>query len=597
MARTSKRDQLAKYRHRLDFSRKWRRDEGYEATWHRLIDLYKGKHFLDNASEEDLIAINMAFSTVNVILPSISVNHPKIALKATKPEFEDTGIITEAAVNYWWRHHDWRRPFRRAVKDFLVVGHGWVKTSYRFVEEEQPLTDEEFASELEARQAELDTYAAENPDLAGDLPTDEDVAANIVSTKLVVTEDSAVVERVSPFDVFIDPEATSMDELGWIAQRIVRPLEEVRSDARYSPSARTKAKADMSALSDYDDDRRRRIGDDVERVTVWEFYDLRKRTVCVFSEVGEGYLIEPQVVPYAFGHPFVFLPNYEVPDQFYPIGDLEMIEGPQQELNKTRSQMVNHRKKYARKYLYRETAFDSSGREQLASDEDNVAVPVITDDPLGDVVAPVPIIPLSADLYNHSETIEQDINTITGINEYARGATPEIRRTATEAAIMQDAQNARAADKLAMVEGAITGIARHVVMLAQQYLTGEQVARIVGREGAAFWFTFTNDDIAGEFDFEVEGGSTQPENETFRRQQAVSLMDALGPMIGITIDPSMIAEHVLREGFGIKSPEKFILPPPPPMPPGMEEGGPPPDGGPMGPPPEQSMPPPPPGPV
>jgi hypothetical protein len=33
--------------------------------------------------------------------------------------------------------------------------------------------------------------------------------------------------------------------------------------------------------------------------------------------------------------------------------------------------------------------------------------------------------------------------------------------------------------------------------------------------GQQFWFEYTHENIEGEFDFIVEGGSTQPNNETF----------------------------------------------------------------------------------
>ena len=44
-------------------------------------------------------------------------------------------------------------------------------------------------------------------------------------------------------------------------------------------------------------------------------------------------------MPYAYGQPFVMLRNYDVPDYFYPMGDLEAIESLQLELDKTRSQI------------------------------------------------------------------------------------------------------------------------------------------------------------------------------------------------------------------------------------------------------------------
>ena len=57
-------------------------------------------------------------------------------------------------------------------------------------------------------------------------------------------------------------------------------------------------------------------------------------------------------MPYAMGHPFEMLRNYEVSDHFYPLGDVCQIESLQLELNQTRTQMMNHRKRFQRKWLY-----------------------------------------------------------------------------------------------------------------------------------------------------------------------------------------------------------------------------------------------------
>jgi hypothetical protein len=566
MPKMNKSERLARYRLRIDHARQYRESEGYDALWNRLRDLYRGKHFPPGTPDEDRIAINIAFSTINVIYPSISVNYPKITVAARQPQDADAAIIAESVINYYWRTYDFRDPFRRAAKDFLTFGHGWLKVGYRFVEDDRDMTPDEAAEEYLAAKSELDNYAMANPEYAADLPSDEDIAANQISTVSVVLEDRPFVERVSPFDMFVDPEATSLEDACWVAQRIIRPIEEAREDERYKPSVRKRLEPDSSILHDNLTSRQRKmIGSDAERVTIWEFYDLKRRTICVFSESSDDYLIDTSPLPYAFGHPFVMIRNYDVPDEFYPIGDLEMLEGPQLELDKTRSQMMNHRRKYSRKWLFRESAFNEQGRQALLDDTDGVMVPVEEDVPLGDTVVPLPITSMSADLYGYSQTIEQDIDTISGVNEYARGASPEIRRTATEAAMIQDAANARAADKLAVIEGAIARVGRKVMQLLQQYMTVEQTVRVNGPGGEAFFFSFDYSDIYGEFDFEVEAGSTQPNNEAFRQQQAMSLMNAVAPLVGVVIDPAALAKHVLQNGFGIKNPEAFMVSAPAPM--------------------------------
>jgi hypothetical protein len=312
------------------------------------------------------------------------------------------------------------------VKDFLVFGHGWLKVGWRFTEQDRAIGDAE-RDELYSQQvAEADQAAMDMPDLAGDLPTDDDIAANLPSTMLTVVEDQPFVERVSPFDVFVDPEATCMDDVTWIAQRIVRPLDEVQADKRYKPSVRKRLSADAGLDSSYQDPLdQSQFTDEADRVTLYEFYDVVSNTMSVCAEHGDEFLLDPTPMPYAFGQPFVMLRNYDIPDRFYPLGDLESIESLQLELDKTRSQLMNDRKRYARKYLYHERSFGPEGREALESDQDGRFVPVVDENkPLSDVVMPLPQVPVSPEIYNYSQIITEDINVVSGVNEYSRGQQP-----------------------------------------------------------------------------------------------------------------------------------------------------------------------------
>lgn len=546
MAKMSASDQLRLYRQRLDSSKKWRKNEQYDSIWRRMIDLYKGKHY-DYYSDEDRMLVNIVFATVNVIVPSISVNFPKVVVNATKPEHAAHAVVAEAVVNYWWRYRDIRNEFSRAVKDMIIMGHGWIKVGYRFVEEEM---------------------VGEDSDIS------DDVLGGESTTNSVILEDSPFAERVSPFDIFVDPDATSMSDIKWIAQRIRRPIKEVKTDKRYSKTAREAV--GVMAVSRYaDEPSQRKVYDSsYGYAEIWEFYDVKTNSMSVFAEGGDSFLVKPTKMPYSFGHPFVFIPNYTVPDVFYPIGDVEQIEPLQRELNETRTQIVNHRKRFSRKYLYKESAFDQYGRTALQSDEDNVMVPVISDEPLGGIVAPFPALINPPELYNYTETITNDIERVSGLPEYMTGAVSEIRRTATEVGAIRDAANARTADKLAIVERTISEVGYRMLILAQQFMTGQHVARIFGKDGEPVWIEYDRDFLQGEFDFEVVGGSTQPTNESLRRQTALQVVDAMAPFAGSGIvNMQELATYVLQYGFGVKNPEKFISAPPPPAPPMPTAGG------------------------
>lgn len=581
MARPANKDILKRYRTEVERSKKWRKHEELDALWDRLVDLYRGRHY-QKYVDEDRIVVNMAFATINVIAPSIAVNNPRIVVNARQEENADGGVIVEQVVNYHWRHQRFQKEIRRAVNDMLMIGHGWVKIGYSYAEPPAPATV--------ADQDELDKETVP-------AHVDEPEGYPCAETLTPKRTDRPFVERVSFRDVFTDPDATTPTELRWICQRIRRPVADVKRDTRYTSAGRKEAQADTQerwSASDMTDAQNKGTVPG-GYVDVYEFYDLVAAKVCTFTKHGDDdFLIAPKPIPLPFPNPFVMFRDYDVPDVFYPMGELEAIEVLQHELNETRTQQVNHRKRYNPKWLFRAELFPTQQAvDALADDTYNALVPVEGDIPsLQDSVVPMPTTTPPPELYNQSQIISNDMDMVTGVSDYMRGQMPEIRRTATEAAMLQDAQQSRAADKLAKIEATTSEIAERVIQVLQVFTTGDQVALVTGTNGIKLWFHYDRETIAGDYLFEVEAGSTQPMNESFRRQSALQMVDALGPFMeaGVINMPSM-ATYIINNGFGVKNAGHLVqLPPPPPeempaqgmgepMLPAEAGGMPPPDGG------------------
>lgn len=560
MARESNSNKLSGYRKNLDYAKTWRANENYDQLWQRLINLYRGRQYRGQAVGDRLL-VNISFSTINTLAPAVSIGRPKINVNPRRPEDAEKAILTESIINYWWQHYNCQPEFQRAVKDYLILGHGWVKTGYRFIEESK-----------------IDNIEYSADEAADGEPADD------VESQLIIREDRPFLERVDPFEMFVDPDAMCMNDVRWIAQRTRRPLKDAKADKRYDAAAR-KDLSPSSYQKYANMDRGYRVDSgsspDEAYCDIYEYYNIDTGELSVFSDSGgDKFLIKPIKMPYEFGHPFFMLRNYEIPGFFYPMGELEAIEPLQYELNETRTQMMLHRKRYSRKWLFQESAFDDDGRQALVSDEDNVVVPVKSGENLNNVVVPMPALINPPEFYNQSSLIQNDIDRVSGVSEYQRGAIPETTRTAREAAIIAEAGNARVAEKLIAIENAIAACASNLIMLAQQFLTGEQTVRIVGTENAPVWLTFDKDYISGEFDFTVEAGSTAPRNEAFRRDMALQIVSAMQPFAqaGLVNLPKL-AEYVLSQGFGVKDPGSFLQEAPPPPEPQMPEGMPPEMGG------------------
>lgn len=551
-------DLIKRYRGRVEHSMRKREKEGYSRLWKKLIDLYRGRHFLESSLSdgEDRIAVNICFATINVIAPSVAVNYPKLEVYARKSTDDGKASILETVLNYWWQHYKIQREMNLAVRDFLIVGHGWLKVGWRYVEQLKQLEEHELT---ETANVEGDSTKVVPEDQSTPTGEDPESASTEGSPEYEVAEDRPFVERVSPFDVFVDPEAKTLASAKWVAQKIVKPLEEVRQDERYRLKGRKALEADGTLNPNWLEEGGE-PNDDIRRVTIFEFYDLVLGTMSVFPHHGTEFLLDPIPMPYSFGHPFVMLRNYEVPDEFYPMGDIEALEPLQMELDKTRSMMMNQRKKFNRKFLYNPEAFDQSGTNLLKSDVDNVMVPILNGNiPLNEAVIPLAQVPVDPGLYQYSQDTEANMDRVSGVTEYQQGAVPEIRRTATEASMIQDAANARSADKIAQVELLIAEVGERVVQLAQQFLTEDQEARIVGKNGYPIWIPFGRDAIQGEYDFSVEAGSTQPHNESYRKNQALQLLQAMTPwaQAGL-VNAQELLRFALTYGFQIKNPDEFM---------------------------------------
>lgn len=577
-------------------SKRWRSNDGYEDDWKRYIDMYRGKQYQTDSPNDQLI-VNLVFSTINVMAPAVAVNNPRFVVNARRPDTAPQAVVTEEVLNYLWQAHRYQDEFRLAVLDWLITGHGWVKVGYKFT---KPPVEKKADSLDQGDPEEGASYGIDDRD-----PVDGNV-----ESEMYIYDDRPFLERVSQYDMFVDPDSRHPKEMCWIAQRTWRPIQDVQVDERYSPAARKKVSAkswSRWSSSEGDQDARDDKPDKGPKsfCEIIEFYDIKRRTVCTFALDSDSqgdesaFLIKPHPMPYAMGHPFEMLRNYEVPDHFYPIGDIAQIESLQLELNQTRTQMMNHRKRFQRKWLYERDAFDREGVEALEADVDNTMIPVMSEGDPSRVVAPLPAVITPTDFYDQSGLITNDIDRVSGVSDYQRGsAQSDVKRTATEAAMIQDAANARAQDRLAKIESTLARLGERIIGLMQQYLTGEQVARIVTMPGKA-WVNYDPDYIQGEFDYDVAAGSTEPMNETFRRQSAMQLVDASMPFLEMGVaNPTTLYMHVLQKGFGVKDAGPFLNQQAPPQMPGMEQAGAPPgqEAPPGGaPPPEQAGPPLPPG--
>jgi len=395
-----------------------------ESSWQRAEALYTGDHWDGNTSaiENDLIVVNYAGSTINTIIPFVSANPPQFRVDPLGGEATVAKAREQTAwLNRWWRSNDvdGNAVLREVLFDYLVYGNGIFFPTYELRTEEDP--ESAFADKTTAEMR---------------------------------------MERVDVWDVWIDRNRR------WVIRRFQISVEELKSDSRYHGTA------NLTQSTDYDD---RRPGDERstratsherdQLVDVYELYDLIDDTLLVFTDQLE------QPLRYVEGlkFPLVIMGNYKIPNSPYSMGELEQIEGLQQELNKARSQMVTHRRRNVQKFATRKGALDPAAKTALRSEIVNDTVEI--DDrgqDMKDLIFPLQVPLLSPDAYNSYEISKNDMFEITGVSEYLRGSAPSGRRTATEASIIEGSNNVKTAQKMAAVEDALQKAGQLIIEIARE---------------------------------------------------------------------------------------------------------------------------------
>jgi hypothetical protein len=501
-------DKLTSAMDRLNLGQNYRQKTREEA-WRMSHEMYMGEGRWSYAPDDptaDVVNINIAFSTINTLVPFVADENPKFLITPESGDSNpDSAALLQAYVNRMWRSKDVQGQIyvSESTFDYLLLGDGYMKAGYEIIS--QP------------------AYDSRGKDVSND--------------RIKVAKFS--VSRPSPWDVWVDPYSDGLHNARWVCQRIILPVDELKRDDRYTLTNDLESgQVDSEGQASED---RSRLEDITGYTTIYEFYDLREKWMLTFLEGGQRAIrfIEHVVCP------LVQLHNYRIPNSPYHMGELEMVKWLQDELNKTRSQMITHRRRNVVKWLYRENALNEEAVQALKSGKVNDAAPVSGNEPFDFLVTQIAPVPLTADSYQIEAQIRADINEITGVNEYLRGMPQGNSRTATEATILEGATNIRTRHKLVQIETAARQVGQLMLDIIQDvlpltdfeemsiFVTGREADKLNRQMGETpgltdLKFTPTPEIFEGRYNVEVERGSTELRNPQIKYQK---LSEMVGTML------------------------------------------------------------------
>ena len=282
-----------------------------------------------------------------------------------------------------------------------------------------------------------------------------------------------------------------------------------------------------------------------DMVQVFKHYDKPSGLVYYVARGYKDFLREP-AAPDVYVEEFwpVFALTFndvESEETLFPPSDVSLLKSMQDEYNRARQGMREHRKAARPRFFFARGAVDEGDENKIASAEAFTATPLNLppDKTLNDILQALQIPGVDPNLYE-TGPLFSDVQLTVGVQEANLGSVA--KATATEAAI---ASNSMAASDQASVDDLdafLTCIARASGVILLREMSEEQVKRIVGP--GAVWPQMTLADIAGEIFLEVEAGSSGKPHQAVEIENWAKLAPTL-TMIP-NINPVWIAKETVK---------------------------------------------------
>jgi hypothetical protein len=496
-------EQVNKWHSRLEAAEKRRDRVGAEYGWKDFLNEFKGK-WTKLPSGIGMVPLNLVFAWAKTELSSLYTRDPHLSVNPLDAKSIESAERSEIVLNDIWRRKKAKLEIKRCIMDGKLVGHAWAKVGY-----------------------------------TGKFNLIEDASGNQVDQ---VEEEDFFLYRVPWKHVTFNPEATNVPfDCRWVAHEYYQPTEALKQ--KYPNLSQQFRGCFLDGINRADQSTNPAETGSTEMSRCWEVWDKEGQQVLVIAE-GVAEFLEQKPWPYKKlkSFPFSFLNFNFVNDESYGVPDCAMAEQQVLELTKLDYMIMDHVKKNNRQMITKEGNFTPESKKAYQDGESGVLLEA--QDPAA--IAPVPYATVQQDIYPLREIIKENINNVLGQTANERGAMQKTNtRSLGELARIQQGAENRRSEQVDVLEDFIEDLASKLLAIKAELgdkpefartpfvRPGQMPAAVQNRPSAQGpdattsekGFTYTKDDLQGDFNIEVKSGSTLPLN----RENKMSLVEMLLP--------------------------------------------------------------------
>ncbi len=280
-------------------------------------------------------------------------------------------------------------------------------------------------------------------------------------------------------------------------------------------------------------------------VCVYKHYDKPSGMVYYLADGYKDFLREP-AAPDVFVEDFwpVYALTFNAVEnekELFPPSDVRLLKHMQEEHNRSRQGMREHRNAARPRWAYAKGSLDEEDLAKISSAEPMTAV-ALNKDPqskLADMLEAFPVPGVDPNLYG-TDQFFTDIQFTVGSSEAQFGGVAQA--TATESTIAANATASASSASVDDLDAFLSVIARAASQVLLKEMSPERVTEIVGP--GALWPEMTLAQIADEIYLDVEAGSSGKPNQAVEINNWQQMMPFLIQMPGI--NPMWLAKETIR---------------------------------------------------
>ena len=537
-------DELRRWRVEIDQAEKFKEDEfgsnlkgnikGVGENISYFETGYSARFLQEYVKNKDIfIPLNVIYPIVKNVIPSLYYKNPYvIAIPKRKSDEESSPYVT-AISNHYFRQLDIKRVNQLVVFDAYCLGMGVCKLGYatKFgMDIEDKNLDKR--REQEKKRGLLETLGLRRPKEV------EEPSKNIELNEYILVENPYAI-WINPFNFGIDPSATSIYEANYVYEKIITTLDRVKNNRNYSNTR------DLNGMDLEPTFAKSIPATQIEKFKPIELYEIHYKTdegmniLVLAKDQGDYVALRHDESIYEIdGFQYEVLSFNKHGHKLYPRSEIDITKGLQDRINNTFENILEQVDKFMTKLAYDETAVTTQGLKALR--DGMLGSLVACNKAPSEAIKEISFTQAKGDLMAIIEKMIDIMSLETGITRaMLTGLTSA--ETATEAQIGQAGQNLRLSDKADMVADFSNAQARKLWQIIRQFVDLEEIELITGETAyddvtgtpRYNWLSPIDRNmreklITGEYDFQIEVGSTQKPDLPILRKQVENIVNILG---------------------------------------------------------------------